>query len=118
MEIEVLCRDGKFPPDYLEFYKLHDVVVPKEGSMYTPRTITRNSEGNWEILLVEILNPEVSIKHPILGIAMKEPAWNLKRFCNLDQSEITEEQVKMIKEEEKNQENLVKKDEKVDKKFN
>lgn len=102
INIDLLCINDSFPADYLEFYRLHGVVIPKEGNIYSPRAITRNSNGDWEILLVELINPECPIKHPILGVAMKEPAWDLhKRFRNLSGGVISEEMIKELKAEEK-----------------
>lgn len=99
--MELICIDGKFSGEQLAFYQQFGVTTPKEGDFYTPRSISKNSEGNWEILLNELTNPNVPIKHLILGITYKEPAWKLSRFRNLDNTEITVEQVKEFKEQEK-----------------
>lgn len=100
--MELICVNSAFTGDQLAFYQQFGVTTPKEGEFYTPRSISKNSEGNWEILLNEVVNPVVPIKHLILGITYKEPAWNLlKRFRNIDNTEITVEQVKEFKEQEK-----------------
>lgn len=99
--MELICIDSAFTGDQLAFYQQFGVTTPKKGEFYTPRSISKNSEGNWEILLNEIVNDVVPIKHSILGITYKEPAWKLSRFRNIDNSEITVEQVKEFKEQEK-----------------
>lgn len=94
--MEVICVNGKFLADYLDFYAKHGVSTPIQDNIYTIRSISRNSEGNYEVLLEELINPQVPIKHKILGIALKEPAWALSRFRFLDGIIITEEYVKNI----------------------
>jgi len=101
MAKELICINNKFPPDYLAFYKQHGVIIPEQDNIYSVRSISKNSNGDWEILLNEIINPEVPIKHPILGIAHKEPAWKVSRFANLDQSSISQEEIDEIKKETK-----------------
>lgn len=96
---ELICIDGKFSAYHLDFYSKHGVSIPSEGKFYTPRNINRNSNGEWEILLNEIINPEIPIKHPILGVAYKEPAWRLSRFAKIDGSEISAEEIREMKKE-------------------
>jgi len=97
--MEMVCIDGKFSAEFLDFYAKYGVSVPVEGKLYNPRSVNKNSNGEWEILLVEIVNPQVPIKHPILGIAHKEPAWRLSRFAKLDGSQISTEEAIMLKKE-------------------
>jgi len=96
--MDLLCIDGNFSAEQRAFYDQHGIVTPLKDVMYSPRSISRNSNGDWEILLNEIINKEVPIKHKILGSALKEPAWKVSRFRNLDQSELTQEQIKEIKQ--------------------
>ena len=96
---ELICIDGKFSADFLDFYSKHGVSVPVEGKLYNPRSVNKNSNGEWEILLVEIVNPEVPIKHKILGIAYKEPAWRLTRFAKIDGTQISLEELVELKKE-------------------
>lgn len=97
--MELICIDGKFSAEFLDFYAKHGVSVPVEGKLYNPRSVNKNSNGDWEILLVEIVNPQVPIKHPILGVAHKEPAWRLNRFAKLDNSKISIEEAVELKKE-------------------
>lgn len=101
MSDQILCIDDKFPSEFVELYKKYGVVTPKEGKLYSIRKIIKTLKGTG-ILLNELINPEVPIIHPIgktTGVA--EPSWNLKRFVNLDQSEITEEQALELKRNSK-----------------
>jgi len=100
MSSQLLCIDGKFNADFLAFYNLFGIKTPEEGRIYTPRAISRNSNGDWEILLNEIVNRTVLIKHPILQTTAKEPAWKISRFTNLDGNPVSKEKIKeSIKEE-------------------
>lgn len=93
---EIICVDGSFPADKLEFYKLHRVSVPQQDKLYNIRAVINNSNGKKGILLEEIKNPPIPFKHPILGITHNEPNWNIERFRNLNLSEISKEQLKQI----------------------
>ena len=94
--MEIICVDGSFPADKLEFYKLHGVSVPQQDKMYNIRAVINNSNGRKGILLEEIKNPTIPFKHPILGITHNEPNWDINRFRNLDQSIISKEQLNEI----------------------
>lgn len=95
--MEAICINGSFPADYLQFYAQHGVKTPNKDSIYNFRSVSKNSQGKYEVLLEEIINPEIPIKHPILGISKKEPAWDLNRFRTLSGDEITQEMVKEFK---------------------
>ena len=95
--MEAICINGSFPGEYLAFYAQNGVKTPNQDSIYNFRSVSRNSQGRYEVLLEEIINPEVPIKHPILGVSYKEPAWDLNRFRTLSGDTITEEMVKEIK---------------------
>lgn len=96
--MELLCVDDKFSADILEFYRIHGVVTPKERKIYTLRDYIKHTNGSIGILLQEIINPKVPIKHPILGTINMEPTWALRRFCTLDGTTLEESMLK-IKEE-------------------
>lgn len=99
--MEAICINGSFPADYLQFYSQFGVKTPNQDSIYNFRSVSRNSQGKYEVLLEEILNPEVPIKHPILGISKKEPAWDINRFRTLSGDIISEEMIKQILKTEK-----------------
>lgn len=93
---EIICINGNFTADQLEFYKLHGVSTPQQDKIYTIRAVINNSNGKKGILLEEIKNPTIPFKHHILGIVYNEPNWDINRFRNLDQSIITKEQLNEI----------------------
>jgi len=99
--MQLICLNAKFKPDQLAFYEIHGIVTPQQDNLYTPRSISKNSNGDWEVLLNEIVNKEVPIVHKVLGVSYKEPAWALTRFANLLRDSITEEEVKEFKKQEK-----------------
>jgi hypothetical protein len=93
---EIICVDGGFNADQLKFYEQHGVTVPQQDKIYNIRAVINNSNGKSGVLLEELQNPLIPFRHPILGIVNNEPNWNLNRFRNLDQTEITKEQVAEI----------------------
>ncbi len=101
MNKEIICIDSSFAPDVIEFYNRHGIVTPLTDVLYSVRGINKGSGGKWEVLLQEIVNKEVPIKH-FGGVQMKEPAWDLlRRFRNLDGTDITIAEIKELIEEEK-----------------
>jgi hypothetical protein len=82
--MEVICIDGNFSSEQLYFYNVNGIIVPKKDNLYNIRDIIKNSVGTIGLLLEEILNPTVTIKHPILGISNMEPNWNINRFRKLN----------------------------------
>lgn len=96
--MEAICINSAFLPEIVAFYAQHGIVTPLKDVIYNFRSLTKNSEGNYEVLLEEIHNKEIPIKHKILGIVKKEPAWALSRFVTLNQEVITEEMIKEIKQ--------------------
>lgn len=96
--MEVLCIDGAFPPDFVEFYRAYGVVTPVEGKVYNVRDVITHTvgagSGQIGLLLEELKNPPVPIEVPPLGKTEREPTWNVKRFVHLDRSPITAEEVK------------------------
>lgn len=99
MDLELICDNAIFSPEQLAFYIQFGVVTPIKDEIYTPRSITKNSNGDWEILLNEIQNDPVPIKHKILGISYKEVAWNLNRFKMLNGDSVSIEMIKELKKE-------------------
>lgn len=92
--MEVICIDDEFPSQVLDFYKQFGVVTPVKDKIYHIREYRKNSVDNQTgILLEEIKNPKVPIKHPILGEQWIEPSFNIKRFASLLGDEIKEEKV-------------------------
>lgn len=86
---EVICINSLFSSDVLEFYKEHGVSTPDRDKIYNVRDVIINSTGETGILLEEIVNPKVPVKHPLFGIASIEPNWHINRFRALDGTELT-----------------------------
>jgi len=108
MTDSVLCCNDIFLPEFIELYEKFGVVTPKEGKLYTFRKIIKTLNGTG-VLLNELLNPDVPIIHPIgKTTGMAEPSFSIKRFVNLDQSEITEEEVREAIRQNKQEKVLVK----------
>lgn len=100
--------DDKFPPEYMEAFIKYGVKIPQLNQLYTFRAIIKTTQGVG-VLLNEIINEPTPIIHPFGRIEGKaEVSWNIKRFRNLDYSEITDEEIRETKEELKNSEQLVK----------
>lgn len=105
---QIICIDDKFPQEFIELYEKFNVVTPKEGKLYTIRKVIKTLNGVG-VLLNELLNPDVPIIHPMgrtKGTA--EPSWNIHRFCNLDQTAISEEESKELMRNQKREKQLVK----------
>lgn len=99
--MEVLCHNGKFSPQVLEFYKLNGISYPIEGRIYGVREVRReygkvDNEDNIGILLDEIVNPKVDAYHPVLGTIKIEPSFSIRRFSNLHSDMLTKESLKDI----------------------
>jgi hypothetical protein len=100
---DVICINGSFPPDYVEFYQKHGVVTPEQGKLYTVREVINHASktaggDTVGILLEEIVNPPVPIQTAILS-GNREPSWAISRFRNLDGTELEADEVReMVKE--------------------
>jgi|GEM_PF-889797 len=99
--MDLLCINDKFPNDVLAFYKQNGVSTPIEDSMYTLREVFKSSTGEIGLLLNEIRNPKIPVKHPILGIIKQEVSWNPKRFTDLLGNPLLAETLKDILQEQK-----------------
>lgn len=78
--MEVLCINDSYSQDILNFWSEHGVSYPKKDGYYTVRESITHTNGKTGYRLNEILNPEIPIKHPILGVIMFEPTFNKDRF--------------------------------------
>lgn len=90
---EVMCTNSVFPLEYIDFYKKNNIKTPKLKKIYTIREIITHTTGKKGILLNEIVNPLVTINHPILGNVNVEVTWDIRRFSTLlgDRVEIEEQ---------------------------
>jgi hypothetical protein len=94
--MDIICINDLFESEKLAFYEQHGIVTPQKDNLYTIRLFSKNSNGEYEILLNEIINKEIPIKHKILGISYKEPAWKSTRFAKLNGDIITKEEIKNL----------------------
>jgi len=94
---EIVCVDGKFPPDAAEFFKQHGCSLPQQDKLYSIREVVnhrmRDAGPAIGLLLNEIQNPSVPTKTPV-GTVMREPTWHINRFRYLDGSPLEEEELK------------------------
>lgn len=87
MKDEIICTDGSFAPEAMEFYQYYGVVTPKKDARYTIREVimvTGNPDGEIGFLLNELQNPKVPVFNTILGRWSEiEPSWRYSRFAHL-----------------------------------
>lgn len=81
---DIICIDGNFKSDFLDFYEKHGVITPKQDKIYTIRAVIINSNGKTGLLLEELVNPKVPFKSPALGDVWNEPNWDINRFRTLN----------------------------------
>ncbi len=92
---EVLCINGTFAADVLEFYAVHRVQIPEKDKIYTVRNVIRHTNFKTGFLLNEIQNPEVPIG-TAFGLISREPTFDIKRFTTLLGDQLEEKE--LIKE--------------------
>ena len=99
--MEVLCCNDVFSPGQMEFYTRFGITLPKSGVIYSIRDViyTSNNSGTG-LLLNEIQNRLVPIKHPILGSHEVEVNFSIKRFTTLQGLPLKKEDLKIEKEVE------------------
>lgn len=87
----VICIDDFFPEDFRKFYEIHGVVTPYLNCTYTVRDVVKTRWGVG-LHLNELKNPLV----PLYGegeTGMKaEPNWSIRRFTNINGTELQLEQ--------------------------
>lgn len=89
--MDIICNNSEYPKDTLEFWSKHGVTYPKKDDKVTLRSQQLHTNGKIGIRVYEHLNPEVPIKHPVLGITMLEPSYNLTRFSTTEGLQLTKE---------------------------
>ena len=103
--MEIICINASFSTGNLEFFSLFGVKTPEKDKIYNIRQVIKLVNGKTGVLLEEIVNPEVPIKHPILGYAMTEPNFDLDRFRKLSGDIISKEEIRELITELKTIEN-------------
>lgn len=92
--MDIICVDDNFSLEALEFWDKYKVTTPKKDKLYTIRDVIINSTGETGLLLNEIHNPKVPIKHPLFITANIEPNWHEKRFRTLSKQKLNIIQLK------------------------
>lgn len=92
---DILCVNGSFPPDMVEFWEAHGVVKPEQDKMYTVREVVRHSNGLTGLRLEELVNPKVPIMNEIMGYIEIEPSFNINRFAHLDGSPVDAKELEL-----------------------
>lgn len=95
--MDVICINGTFQQEQLDFYKKHGVLTPIKDKLYTIRRKVWN-RGKLGVYLEELVNPEIPIQSIISssGVKFMEPNWNIDRFRTLQGDVITEEMLENI----------------------
>lgn len=94
--MDVICVNSTFTPNQLEYWKQHGVVHPQQEKLYSIRRVIKYVNGKTGILLEEIVNPHLLMKHQVLGSVTVEPSWNLERFRTLQGDIITKEMLENV----------------------
>jgi len=89
--MDVICSNGTFSSDYLQWAIQHNVEIPLENSLYSIRDTIRTFNG-LGIYLIEIINPIVEFQG-ITGMVQIEPNFSYKRFSTLSGEPLTIEEV-------------------------
>lgn len=92
--MDVICINSTFPSEWLDIYRKHGVIPPTKETLYTIRSARRHTTGRIGVLLEELVNPSVPMIHPILGKQWMEPTWAIERFRHLNNTPITEEEIR------------------------
>ena len=89
--MEIICIDDRFSIEARRIYEKYKVVTPMESMFYSVRDVVVSRVGTG-LLLEELVNPKLPIGEGESGF-MVEPNFGIFRFRNLDNSEITGEQI-------------------------
>lgn len=86
---DIQCIDDYFTPEARELYEKYGVVTPYLNCVYSVRevVITRRGTG---LLLNELVNPPINIGEGEDGFKT-EVNWAIRRFKNIDGTEINNE---------------------------
>ncbi|AQG81894.1 hypothetical protein [Spirosoma montaniterrae] len=95
--MEVICINDNFPAEVLAFYAEYGVQTPKRDQLYSIRQVKRHTTGDTGVLLNEIQNPDVPVKHPVLGVQWFEPTFNINRFATLLGQPVRQEELEDVK---------------------
>lgn len=90
--MDLICVNDLFSAEARQVYEKYGVVTPQEGVLYSVRRVvkTRNGIG---LLLNELVNPFIYIGGEGENAMYGEPNWGLFRFKNIDNTEVTYDQL-------------------------
>lgn len=94
--MEVICTNDSFPAPVLAFYAEFGVKTPKQDQLYSVRQVKRHTNGETGLLLNELPNPEVPVRHPVLGEVWFEPTFNVTRFATLLGQPVKQEEMEDV----------------------
>jgi hypothetical protein len=89
--MDILCINDTYPRDTLDFWGKHGVTYPKKDDKVTLRSQQLHTNGKIGIRVYEHLNPEIPIKHPVLGIIQVEVSFSILRFSTTEGLVLTKE---------------------------
>jgi hypothetical protein len=93
---DIICTNDKFAPEVLAIYAKFGVVIPKKDTIYTVRQVKKHTTGDTGLLLNELVNPDVPVKHPIMGEVWFEPTFNINRFATLAGMPVKKEELENV----------------------
>jgi hypothetical protein len=69
---------------------------PPKGPALYHRQVKRHTTGETGVLLNEIQNPDVPVKHPVMGEVWFEPTFNINRFATLLGQPVRQEELENV----------------------
>jgi hypothetical protein len=93
---DIICINDVFLPEVLAFYQKFGITTPQKDKMYSVREMKKHTTGDTGLLLNEIKNPDVPVKHPVMGEVWFEPTWSIKRFATLAGDVVKKEEVEEV----------------------
>ncbi len=94
--MEIICTNDKFPGPVLVLYAELGVKTPIKDQLYTVRQVKRHTNGETGVLLNELVNPDVPVRHPVLGEVWFEPTFNINRFATLLGQPVRQEELEDV----------------------
>lgn len=93
--MQVICINGEFSSEILEFWAKFSVISPIQDKLYNIRGVKKHSNGQTGVFLEELVNPKVPINN--VGMVMwLEPSFNHTRFARLNGTVLTKEMLEEV----------------------
>lgn len=99
--MEIVCVNSTYSAEQIMLFKKYSIQIPELNGVYTIRELIKPSgKEGIGVLLEEIVNPKIPLKHPILGrYVLMEINWNINRFSTLSGEPLSREDIESIKQE-------------------